>query len=777
MRWLGRIVVVFLALASPASATLRSPHLEASCAAGYVYGEHSFDGWTVEGCSKTAAAGAGVRERWLFRGDLEVNGMKFEIPDAGPDLTAKELDDGDGTLVRSATTTIVLDPLVGGTRKRFVIYSGAIDLSTGDRSDPGPSPLGSLVAQRARRAPRAAVGVETDYVDLPTNAAPKLFGLVLKGGLEGAAIRPQNGAIAATTVFDAELGLSSSGVSDLLALDATDELTVTDGVGLQVAGLRLDFPDVEVPGIGGLEDFHITYQSGEDTWQGGVDLDLGSLIGEIDFDAEVSAATGKVVSIATEASDLPPIPIGATGIVLDSVSFGFGLDPLTIDAGASATAGPKIAGTALILLDGDLHLELEPSFRLEVSGGARVLPAGSGELASGGFAFVYDADGLISVSGDARFEAAIAGVGIGAQIDGSGAYSTSSNRFNIEASASGDLLLGFLGDFNVARFQAVVSSSGFGTCGKLLGFLSGGIGQQWGHNLTVFTGCELGPFDTVVSRTTRRAGFSTRSFDVPEGARQVAVEVSADAPGPRVALRAPDGSLRVATTAGERRRVDADTVVMGKADADRQLIALRDPPPGRWTVAWRDGDPQVTGLRLARDVPALRATATVSDPRGARAGRRRVTVSRPGALGGDQVQYAIRTRAGLQELGPPTAAAQVAFGYDEHDARRHQIVAWRVRDGVPLPATRTVIARYRSRLPRRPAAVRQRRRGTRLTVLARLRPGSEPPDAWQYRFSAGPGRVVVHRGKVGRPLTIAVPRRIRRVRVAARPVVAGRALR
>ena len=64
----------------------------------------------------------------------------------------------------------------------------------------------------------------------------------------------------------------------------------------------------------------------------------------------------------------------------------------------------------------------------------------------------------------------------------------------------------------------------------------------------------------------------------------------------------------------------------------------------------------------------------------------------------------------------------------------------------------------------------------RLTVLAKPRKGAELPDAWQYRFTAGNGRVAVQRAKVGQSLTVLVPRHVRKVAVTARPVLRGRAL-
>jgi hypothetical protein len=793
------VIVAVLLPAATAHATMRSPHLESTCSDGYTYGEHTFVNWTVEGCSKDAVELAGEVKKRVFRGNIEVNGMIIEIPDAGPDLTAVEKDNGSsantGNLKRTTSSTIVLDPLVNGLRKRFVLYTGSIDMTTtkvssggGSSSNPAqaePAQFGNLVSFKpaAKRAPlreAAVVGIGTDYVDIPTSGSPKIFGLTLRNGINDAAIRPQNGSIAATTVFDAELALGTTGLSDLLQVNATEEITLTDGVGMEVTNLRLNFPTIEVPGIGGLEDFFIRYDADDDTWYGGLTLDLGDLFPEIEFEAGVSASAGTLTYIRSEASSLS-IPIGATGIVLDSVRMEFGLDPLLIDVGADATAGPTIGGAALILLSGDIRLEFEPSFRLEVTGGARVLPSGNGELASGGFEFIYDADGLISVAGDARFEATVFDIGIGAQIEGSGAYSTTRNKFNIEAAATGELLLGPLGDFPIARAEAVVSSNGFGTCAQLLGFLSGGIGQEWGDNLKVFTGCDLSDFDAPIAGARVRAaqdGVRSRTFPIARSTKQVAIELTADRPGPHVTLRAPDGSVRLTTATGDRREVDSNAVVLGKPDAAMQLIALRNPPAGNWTVEWGPDDPQITALRTARDVSRFKGEVKVTKRRGDRAARRRVSIQRTSKLpSGQRIQYAVRTPKGLDELGPPTASTKPNYSYDLGDTTTHEVVAIPVRDGVPLPTGKTVIGRFRGKMPEKPGSISRRRRGTRFTVNAKLRRGAERPDAWQYVFTAAGGRKVVHRGRVGKPLTITVPRRVKTVRVSARPVVRGRALR
>ena len=129
-----------------------------------------------------------------------------------------------------------------------------------------------------RRATRPAQGIGTDYVDIPTSGSPKIFGLTLRNGIHDAAVRPQNGVDRRDDgVRRGARARPPAALSDLLKVNATEEITLTDGTGMETTNLRLNFPDIEVPGIGGLEDFFIRYDAGDDTWNGGLTLDLGDL--------------------------------------------------------------------------------------------------------------------------------------------------------------------------------------------------------------------------------------------------------------------------------------------------------------------------------------------------------------------------------------------------------------------------------------------------------------------------------------------------------------------
>src|SRR3712207_2069193 len=126
---------VLLAAAAPAAADLRSTRVDSSCPSGYTYGEHTVGKWTVEGCAKAGTASGDVEEKWLFDGTVEASGMLIEHASGSGDLIATEeqVEEGNrsfeiGRLKRTDSTRLVVDPLIGSTRRKFTIYTGSIDL-------------------------------------------------------------------------------------------------------------------------------------------------------------------------------------------------------------------------------------------------------------------------------------------------------------------------------------------------------------------------------------------------------------------------------------------------------------------------------------------------------------------------------------------------------------------------------------------------------------------------------------------------------------------------
>jgi hypothetical protein len=806
-----------LASAPAASADLRSPPLQSNCPSGYSYDETEFGLFVVEGCQKIVPVANDCElARREYTGNLELNGLRVETTSGNAPLVATarktgkpscEPDGPNGTtgrIKRGAPTTLKLDPLIGGQRRQIPFYLGSLDLEAtrqslrlaGRATDSRPSrgqpastspgaarPVASSSQFDLNRQDLLALGYSSTKIDIPIGtggAVPKILGLPLQ---EAAPATVKTSGL----VFTATLTLGDSAPAPLRGWTGKAKIELVDGQGMKLQNLIFKIPRIQIPGIGGLRNLRVEYSAVEDTWDGSVILDLGELFPEIDFHAIINASTGAPEFIRAEASNLG-IPIGSTGIVLQSVGMEFTFNPFIIGVDASATAGPVVLGNSLILLDGSLVMRFEPNFRLEVEGNARILPTGpNSQLATGTVGIIYDSQGLISIAGNAQATVAVSGIGASVTVSGEGAYSSTSNRFNIYASASGNLLLGEFGTVNVAQIQAALSSKGWGACTKIL-FVKVGMGQKWGQNPKLI-GCDLSPYRVnVASAAEVRAaqnGFPSRSFQVRPGTKRLGMRLTADAPGPRVRMIAPNGAT-LETTPGQRGPVGNNLYVASSEETPNIHVFARNPRPGTYRIEWPANGPQITRLELATEAPKLQARARVTKPamsrKGSaaakRSGRRVVQVQRRSPLApGDQLEVGIRSPQGITPLGEPTTRRSFSLNYEEFGPPGpRQVVARVVRDGVPLPDQQAVIGRYSATYPSATKRIGVCRKNKRLKIRARQQRGSEPPEAWQYKVAVSRRLQRVFVGGPNRPLTIPFPPEFNRVAVAARPMLSGRGL-
>lgn len=783
----GLVVLIGVALlalgpASAAEAELRSPPLATSCEEGLAYGEHVFGPWRVEGCSKSVEPREqdGETARRRFEGLVELNGMLVEA--GGAALIATTIDTGDAIKHRILRNRakLVLDPLITGARRRIVLYSGDVDLEiTGLTRHEAPAP--DLDRAFPAQVPFGTEGT----IDLPVSGVPALLGLRLRDQIEGARVSSGTQGNPGYIEFTPPTSLGST-ASDLLRdWEGKIKIKTVDGTGMTIDRLKFRVPGIELPPLGGFEDLVIRYSADRDEWSGSIFLDLGEPLFTLDLAMTVSASTGAPTRIAGTVDNLN-IPIGNTGIFLQRVNALFNNNPLIMGVGAAATAGPEIAGVSLIEMSGDLEVRLEldgeSNFRLRVDGFTRVLPVGAGtQLATGDMHVVIDSNGYISIGGDARYELLFEGLGVSANIGGSGAYSTTSDRFNIEAHATGLLHIPVVckNGCDIARFEAVVSDVGWGTCGSLPGlffWVQGGIAQDWERNPVALVGCDLSPYEsTLRSARVAQAEGRTRSFVVRKGVKTLAVEATADGPEPRVRLVAPNGDVVATSVPLGNRRVGRRAAVIAQPDSNVQYFFLRKPAAGRWKLQWAADAPQVTGVRTAHDMPPVQAEVSVRRIEN-RPGRRQLQVRKvKGLARGEQLSIGIRTPAGVMPLGTTREGALKA-SFDELPEGRRAIVATVLRDGVPLPPRTRVIGRYRAKPPPAPRSVRARRRGKRVVAIARPRRGAELPDSWQYVLRKGKRALALRRAKPGRPVGFGAGRRRGRLTVTVRPVVNGRPL-
>lgn len=818
------LAVVLLALLPvSALADLRSPRLESRCEENFSYGEEQIGPFLVEGCNKEGNPEGDERSRRLFKGTVEVNGLLVEPASGDAPLiatttsgsTSLGLASVDGHLDRSQAVRLVLDPRIGGERRRIVIHNGPLHLD-GDGNVPdrpgddylellggeremiqlasdertGSVEGGGVLARGARvpAARRLDIGRGVGSTSLPIGGSPALLGLRLFD-LDDVVLGNDG------MGFDAELKLGSAApglMRDVLG-KATVELD--DGEGMKISNLKFKIGHIGIPGVGGMDNFRVTYNADRDEWSGGFKLDLGDVFPGMDFSASVNASTGAPTAMQLSVAPLN-IAVGP-GIFLTGLRGGFDLSPLVFNTGASIAAGPKFGNYAVLTADGDVRLILEPNFRFETTGRVRVFPTdANSQLARGDVEFIYDSTGLISLSGDARFEALAAGVGISAQIEGEGAVSTSANVFNIGASATGRLELGFIGGVDIVRLEAVVSSDGFGTCGEVLSFLTGGVGQEWRRGgLKLLTSCNLGPYRVNVARASRadvaraaradgrrlQTQVRTIPVAVQPGTKQIAMELSADQPGTTVRLIDPDGKI-VTTAAPGTRTAEGDTVaIISPRDPQSGLptgrrtvgiIALRNPKPGRYLVRSLATEPELF-VKVARDARPLQFR--VRTERGGQSGKRRLRAQVRGLEEGDRIQYGFRTPQGIEPIGDPVGADATLPFLELPTPGRREIVARVVRDGVPLPGRLQSVGNHTVDLPGIDAQARARRKGRKLQVQARARRGGERPQGFEYRITQN-GKTGVFRARLGKTLKVYLPSAKSGVRIEIRPVFRGVAL-
>lgn len=794
-----------------ADAALRSPHLTRTCDDGFTYAEQRIGPWIVEGCGQDGAPRDGETARRRYHGEIEVNGMLC-IPEVGDEpivfiTTPGEsaLESSRVTMRRNARTNLLLDARIGDTTRRFTIFSGDLEIvgratqRVESFSAPGYEPLyGSTQAVRMTSAERTSSvtggGVLTHSgqplraapatlgrTEIPVGTGNTLLGLRLARDLDEVLLTDRGMEFPATL----KLGLAAGLLADAAG---SADIELVDGQGMTITDLRFRIGRIAIPGVGGLNSFRVTYSERDDAWGGGFDLDLGDLFPGLDFAATVSATTGVPTSMRLEVEPLN-IPLGQTGIVLQSVRAGFILDPLTLSGGAGVTAGPQIAGASIIRANGDLTIALEPNFRMEAGGSVRILPVGSNELANGSMDFVLDSSGLISLRSRAEYRATALGLGVSANIHGDGAYSSTSNAFNIGAGATGRLELGFLGGVDVIELGAVVSSDGWGTCGPVFPFVSAGIGQEWDRGLDLILGCDLSPYRVNVARasTARRAqnGVRTAQFTVPDGLRVLSLELTADRIGPRVRLLDPEGNA-VVTTGATGRQISDQAAWFTDDQQPRQVIFLRQPKAGRWTAQTLASDPQITQVRSA--VPADPITGRVDVTTNAKSGRRKAVLRAiSGVYTGEQLRFGVKTPAGITPIAArvivPDRPDATKWELSEFDAAKNilsagppgdrEIVVQVLRGGIPIPGRTATLARYRVNAPQLPARLLVRQKGRRLELLARAKRGTPAPQAWEYRITTNDGTVSFLR-RPGKPLKLALPARGVRGKIVVRPVVDGR---
>jgi hypothetical protein len=186
----------------------------------------------------------------------------------------------------------------------------------------------------------------------------------------------------------------------------------------------------------------------------------------------------------------------------------------------------------------------------------------------------------------------------------------SGNGFNLEGSAT--LSVKFLITLE-ATGKAIVSSTGIAGCATFNGWLSGGIGYKWGQSGGTFDGCDLGEYRVLVRPTeAREANTDSRSFTLPAGLPEAAVEVAGSSASPDFRLRLPDGRMYATPAIGTAGEIGSRYAVIRESTSHVTVLVFRHPASGTYTVLPMTGSAAIRGVKLADGLAAPQASATVT---------------------------------------------------------------------------------------------------------------------------------------------------------------------
>lgn len=550
--------------------------------------------------------------------------------------------------------------------------------------------------------------------------------------------------IKARLALPTELSLSG-GQPATFAVDLTTDNTD----GLQLSDFRGRIPSVFIGPLQ-LTNFFANYSKAGKSWSAGGNIILGDA--KLGFAPPpalngIGFRDGRISHVGATlkfGSPIPPLQI-FPGVFLDEVGFGMRFRPTVLrgEVEVSALKTVKIRGAVLVafpsagrpytLTSGDAGEAPEAKpYSLGGVGGAALAPlvgrtfrdftvAAGGtvkliapvineEIPLGNGYFVSSGS-YVGFGGHMSYGAA--GFSAKGQIDG--AYSTSSNRFNLEGRV--ELCAAF--GLACPNVSGVVSSRGIAGCAGininlLLGEvrLSVGAGYSWRDGLTIYLlGCDIGPYRAQVARVSQTGA---RTVTLGRGLPNAMIRLEGR-PGsaPRVKITTPDGDS-VSTAAPGLTGSRSQRLLAARNDpAGLTFVGVKKPVAGRYRIEPLPGSGPITKVSTANGLAPAKVRARVSGS-GARRRLRYSVLRRPG----QRVTFEERGAATSHVIGSTTGGkGSLRFKPAVGPGGRRQIVA-RVELG-GLPNKNLTVARFRVRdtlTPGRVSKLRVKRSRRGVTV-------------------------------------------------------------
>ncbi len=651
--------------------------------------------------------------------------------------------------------------------KRRYNYVAKIDGPVAINGLPIPLPGRATTSYDSGKNTISLAGVDTwpFALPLPSGAPLQLFGLPLelaikptKGRFKLPPLKVKKiasfgglklGAGVSITLLDGAADVSLSvKLPDFLKLGFNKEaegtlvVRTTNAGGVKFEGAEIKrIPKIFLGPIG-VTDLYFNYRRTGDIWQGGANFRLGELA-ELKFAPPPYGIGLKGGRFDYAGAGIefphPPRPQIFPGVGLYSIGGSFGVNPIRF----TGTVGVDIS--SVIVIQGSVFMgfptEREPfdipenfappglgflagrsldSTSFAVGGEAKLKVPVIGELPLANAYVFYAYPDYAELGGGFKFSLAKV-----ASVEGKigGFVSVGDELFNLEGS------LKFCADLEITELctgvEAVISSQGIGFCTTVplppFGIpVTVGVGYKWGGAFSPkFISCNLSAYKQA--RPAGKAAQAGHRFTLASGLPSAMVRVRGEGAPPEVLLEGPRGE-RILAGGDNVGALSEKVVVMPQTPESTLLIGLKDPSAGSWTITPREGSAAITGVATADGLRAPAVKASVSG-----SGQRRVLSYQVKPAPGQRVQFFERGGRTYSELGVARGSeGEIRFSSAPGRRERRKVFAFVERDGVVVK--KLMVARYAApgtARPKRPRALRVRRRGGGLAISWRRVRGAE----------------------------------------------------
>lgn len=455
--------------------------------------------------------------------------------------------------------------------------------------------------------------------------------------------------------------------------------------GLLLSNLFIKASDVKLGALT-IKDLEVKYDKDSSLFNGKGDLRLNPATDD-GLKFAFAFEEGQFKSASVEIGPgIPPLPLPISAppaAFLDRVKLAVdATDGVKIVGGVGLSAGPSVAGTRAIGIDGKLTLDFpasKPWALFQVDGAIKVVEI---PLAS---AFVsYRTDGIFKFGGEFGYTAPLGIASANGKIGGIIVFSPlafqvdGSVKVCFPASCKLPALFGGGDSPLQGSAEALVSSNGFGACVDV--GVSIGLGKLWGSPFDLYeSGCDVSKYKIAAARA---AQDGPTAVSLTGGLPQVNVAVTGRDGPPLVKLTGPDGRTISSDPRSTEIPVRTDVgVVYSDPSSKTTFVALARPPGGRWSVEALSGSTPLTGVRTADGLPDVRVTGSVSGRARARTLRYAIR-----SIPGQKVTFVERSDAVAQGLGKTVTSAgsgTVRFAPADGPAGRRTIQALVEQDGKP----------------------------------------------------------------------------------------------